>query len=194
MCRCANEGMVDRKTVPRILPITDTINTTNTTNTTLLMNNEILLIAEQLKNAYEGDPWFGRNIKTLLEEAGKVDVFHKPGGQHSILELLWHMILWRAFTISRIRFDRSKSVRYWEENDWRKLDPADKTLWKKGLQEFARVHNELVEVLQQQNDDLLIQMVPDRRYNFRKLLHGIVQHDIYHTGQIAYVAKLLSGS
>jgi uncharacterized damage-inducible protein DinB len=155
------------------------------------MNKEVLLVAEQLKEAYEGAPWFGRNIKTLLEEAGRGDVFQKPNDQHSILELLWHMILWREFTISRIRFDDSKRMQYWEENDWRKLDHSDKTLWQKGLQLFAQVHNELVEVLQQQNDDLLIKPVPGRKYNFRKLLHGIVQHDIYHTGQIAYVMKML---
>ena len=155
------------------------------------MNKEVLLVAEQLKEAYEGDPWYGKNIKSLLEEAGKSDVFQKPNGQHSILELLWHMILWREFTISRIRFDDSKRMQYWEENDWRQMDHSNKTLWQKGLQEFARVHNELVELLQQQNDDLLIKPVPERKYNFRKLLHGIVQHDIYHTGQIAYVMKML---
>jgi len=50
-----------------------------------------------------------------------------------------------------------------------------------------------VEVLQQQQDSLLIERVPERDYNFRKLLYGIVQHDIYHLGQIAYITKLLKG-
>ena len=163
----------------------------NTTNTKPVMNREILLIAEQLKDAYEGDPWYGRNIKSLLEEAGRVDVFQKPGGQHSILELLWHMILWREFTISRIRFDSSKPKEYFEENDWRKLDQNNPKLWKEGLRQFRLVQNELVEVLQQQTDGLLLKTVPDRNYNFRLLLYGIVQHDIYHTGQVAYVMKLL---
>lgn len=162
-----------------------------TTCKTTTMNREILLIAEQLKEAYEGDPWYGRNITTLLEEAGRADVFQKPNGQHSILELLWHMILWREFTISRIRYDRSKSVQYWQEHDWRKLDHSNKKLWKEGLDEIKKLQNELVAVLQQQTDDLLLQTVPDRQYNFRLLLYGIVQHDIYHTGQIAYIMKLL---
>ena len=157
------------------------------------MNQQVLLIAEQLKEAYEGSPWFGRNIQSLLHDAASVDVFQRPEGQHSILDLLWHMILWREFTISRIRFDQSRPKEYFEENDWRKLDYNDLNLWPGGMKQFREVHNELVEVLQQQNDDLLLKTVPDRDYHFKLLLYGIVQHDIYHAGQIAYVTKLLKG-
>ncbi len=32
------------------------------------MNKEILFLAAQLKDAYEGEPWFGRNVKELLSE------------------------------------------------------------------------------------------------------------------------------
>ena len=56
------------------------------------MNPEILQIAEQMKDAYEGDPWFGRNAKTLLSEISEEMAMQKPSGQHSILELVWHMV------------------------------------------------------------------------------------------------------
>lgn len=157
------------------------------------MNTEILKIAEQLKDAYEGDPWFGKNAKQLLAEAEAVNVFETPNGQHSILELLWHIITWRDFTLRRLRPQPGKNTAYFEQYDWRKLDPTDKSLWHEGLKKLGAVHNELVEVLQQQQDSLLIERVPERDYNFRKLLYGIVQHDIYHLGQIAYITKLLKG-
>lgn len=155
------------------------------------MNTEILKIAEQLKDAYEGDPWFGKNATQLLAEAEAVNVFSTPNGQHSILELLWHMLTWREFTLSRIRTSAEKNSAYFEQHDWRELDNSDKTLWHEGLKKFSLLHNELLEVLQQQQDSLLIEPVPERNYNFRKLLYGIVQHDIYHLGQIAYIIKLL---
>ena len=157
------------------------------------MNTEILKIAEQLKEAYEGDPWFGKNAKALLAEAEVVDVFETPNGQHSVLELLWHIITWRDFTLSRLRPAPVKNTTFYEQHDWRKLNTADKSLWHAGLKKLAAVHNELVEVLQQQQDSLLIEHVPERDYDFRKLLYGIVQHDIYHLGQIAYITKLLKG-
>ena len=156
------------------------------------MNHEILQIAEQLRDAYEGEPWFGRSIGDILNEIDEAIVFEKPTNQHSILELLWHMITWKEFTLSRLRNDDELPIKYFEENDWRMLDHSDKNLWQQGLQKFSKLHNELIEITRQQNDELLSQRVSDRKYNFRKLLYGIVQHDIYHLGQIAYIKKMLS--
>jgi len=119
------------------------------------MNREILLIAEQLKEVYEADPWFGRSVNAILSEIDESFVFEKPNNQHSILELLWHMITWKEFTVSRLRNENDKSLGYFEDMDWRNLDHSDKTLWQQGLHRFAELHNELVEVIQQQKDEML---------------------------------------
>lgn len=155
------------------------------------MNTEILQIAEQLKDAYEGDPWFGRSIKSLLKDVEEDTVFEKPNGEHSIVELLWHIINWRAFTINRIREGDEISLKFFEANDWRYLDHHDKSLWKKGLHKLNETQSELVAVIQHQQDSILDETVPGRNYSFKKMLYGIVQHDIYHAGQIAYLTKML---
>ena len=154
------------------------------------MNREILLIAEQLKEIYEGNPWYGKNAKKLLEEVNEHDAYKKLSGQHSILELVFHMIIWKEFVISRIRKDE-KELHYFETNDWRELDHNDKMLWQQGLQNLYQIQNELVELIQQQKDELLSENVPKKSYDFRKLLNGISDHDIYHLGQIAYINKQL---
>ena len=155
------------------------------------MNREITYIAAQLKEVFEGDPWFGRNAKALLGEVTEAIAFERPNGQHSILELVWHMITWREFTISRFKKDAAKDLRYFESNDWRALDHSDKSLWQQGVQRLYETQNELLEIIQEQKDDILEQHVEERNYDFRKLLNGIVQHDIYHLGQIAYIRKLV---
>ena len=155
------------------------------------MNTEILQIAEQLKDAYEGDPWFGRSIKSLLKDVEEDTVFEKPNGEHSIVELLWHIINWRAFTINRIREGDEVSLKFFEANDWRHLEHHDKSLWKKGLHKLNETQSELVAVIQHQQDSILDETVPGRNYSFKKMLYGIVQHDVYHAGQIAYLTKML---
>jgi hypothetical protein len=100
------------------------------------MNTEILKIAEQLKDNYEGDPWFGKNAKTLFAEAETVNVFENPNGQHSLLDLLWHMLTWRDFTLSRLQPDAEKNSAYYTKNDWRKFDTGDKNLWHEGLKKW----------------------------------------------------------
>lgn len=155
------------------------------------MNKEILYIAEQIKETYEGDPWFGRNAKALLAEVNEQTAFEKPNGQHSIVELVWHMITWREFTISRFTKEETKDLPYFETMDWRALDHNNKRLWLEGLQRLKETQEELLKIIKAQTDELLDQNVEERKYNFRKLLNGIVQHDIYHLGQIAYIKKLV---
>ncbi|MGN6401910.1 MAG: DinB family protein [Flavisolibacter sp.] len=154
------------------------------------MDAEMQFLTEQLKDAFEGDPWFGRNVNALIGEVNEAIAFEKPNDQHSIVELLWHMINWREFTISRLKKD-AKELHYFETNDWRALDHSDKSLWQQGLQRLRQTQSELLEIIQAQKDEMLDQNVEERNYNFRKLLNGILQHDIYHLGQIAYIKKML---
>ena len=159
--------------------------------TSMLMNKEILAIVDQLKDAYEGDPWWGRNASTLLGEVDERIATEKPYGQHSVLELVWHMINWKEFAISRLHEIDGKDLHYFETNDWRHLDHAHKSLWHQGVERLRYVHNELVGLLEQQSDELLDQNVAERSYSYRKLLNGVLQHDIYHLGQIAYIVKMV---
>lgn len=158
------------------------------------MNSEILFLREQIKDAYEGDPWFGRNAMELLNEVSESDAFQKPAGEHSILELVWHIITWREFTISRLQPSPEKNLLYFEQNDWRQLDHSNTALWQQGLNRLQQTQNELDSLLENHGDGLLEKMVDERKYNFRKLLHGLIQHDIYHLGQIAYIKKMLQSA
>lgn len=154
------------------------------------MNTEINLLTEQLKDAYEGDPWFGRPARQLLGEVDETIAFTKLNGQHSILELVWHMANWREFAISHLG-PSEKDLAYFEVNDWRELDHENKALWQEGLQKLQQSQDELLRLLSQKEDALLEQNVSGRTYTYRKLVSGIVQHDIYHLGQIAFITKAL---
>lgn len=156
------------------------------------MNKEIQYIISMLKETYEGDPWHGRSIKALLDEVSPETGLKKPSaGSHSIAELVYHMVNWRDFTISRLRPEAGQDVAYFETNDWRTLDHNDIGTWKRGLELLEESQQKLVAILEEYNDSILPEPVSGRKYNFRTLLYGVVHHDIYHAGQIAYAWKLL---
>ena len=155
------------------------------------MQNEINLLIEQLNDSYEGDPWFGRNVKALLSEVDEETAFVKLNGQHSILELLWHMCTWREFTINRLHPSSDVDLHHFEKMDWRELDHSNRALWSEGLARLDETQSELLALLQQQEDAILGQNVRERNYPYRKLLTGIIQHDIYHLGQIAFITKAI---
>jgi hypothetical protein len=97
----------------------------------------------------------------------------------------------KEFTISRIYPMPGKSLHDFEINDWRIIDASERNMWPEGVKRYHEVHDQMTTLIRGQKDELLQQTVPGRKYNFRKLLNGIVQHDIYHLGQIAYIQKIL---
>lgn len=155
--------------------------------------NTIQHVARLLKETYEGHPWHGRSIKSLLSEVTPEMGLKNPGpGAHSIAELVYHMVTWRDFTLTRIQPQEGHDVQYYEKNDWRTLDLNSFQTWEQGLQLLDESQQRLMSAIEQLDESILPKIVDHRKYNFKLLLYGVVQHDIYHAGQIAYAMKLLS--
>ncbi|HVM86559.1 MAG TPA: DinB family protein [Puia sp.] len=155
------------------------------------MNKEVQSIIKSLNTVLNDQPWFGKSVYELLEEAGKLDVYKKPSKySHSLIELLYHMITWAEFTLASLRKAKKHEIDFIENLDWREIDTT-KHNWGKGIHEFKSANQSIISFLETQQDDLLNEIVEFRQYNMRFLLNGLIQHHIYHTGQIVYLAKLL---
>ena len=156
------------------------------------MNKEVQSIIRNLKNILDGTPWFGRPVYSILNEIHPVMVYTKPGGDaHSLIELLYHIITWAEFTVKRLERLPEDDMEAFEKLDWRLIDPHVHT-WGNALEQFKTAHDRILELLNGKEDSFLSEMVDYREYNFRFLLNGLIQHDIYHLAQIAYAKKLLS--
>ncbi|HEV8283554.1 MAG TPA: DinB family protein [Chitinophagaceae bacterium] len=155
------------------------------------MNKEIQSIITNLERVNAGQPWYGRAVYDIFEEIDPSIAYKKPNdNSHSLIELLYHMITWADFTLHRIQGYKEKDMTAFEELDWREIDPAVHT-WEKGLVEFKAIHKKIVELLNEKDDEFLKGIVDYRKYNFRFLLNGLIQHNIYHIGQVALMKKLL---
>ncbi len=155
------------------------------------MNDHIQHIIQLLKETYEGDPWHGRSIKDLLSEVSPEAGLQKPdSNSHSIAELIYHLVTWREFTISRLQPEEGKNTEYFEKIDWRPLDLNRKQTWEEGLRLLEESEQRLLKVLEGFTDSILTETVTERKCNFKVLLYGLVQHEAYHGGQIAYAMKL----
>lgn len=153
------------------------------------MNSEIQSLVRDLQKVIDGVPWYGTQVMEMLGSVDPAIVYKKPNKHHSLIELLYHMIMWSDFTLQRIEgkpLDPEEIKRL----DWREIDPRVHT-WQKGVEEFRRINGRIAELVLQKDDSLLDQIVGPRKYTYREMLTGITQHHVYHLGQIAYVKKLL---
>jgi uncharacterized damage-inducible protein DinB len=155
------------------------------------MTDKIEMIIAELQDTLEGEPWFGQSVYALIQSVDARYTSKKPNeNSHSLLELIYHMITWSDFTLRRIRKEKIDDMKAFEKLDWRKIDPKIHT-WEKGVSEYLDTNARLIELLQTKNNAFLKEKVEYREYDFAYLLNGMIQHNIYHAGQIAYVKKLL---
>lgn len=156
------------------------------------MNKEIQSIIRNLQRVNSGQPWFGRSVYSILEEVDSAKAYQRPNNtEHSLADLLYHMHTWAAFTLRRIEGDKEQDLAAFEKMDWREIDPKVHT-WEKGLADFKQTHEKIIRLLNEKDDQFLEEQVDYRQYNFRFLINGLIQHNIYHLGQVAYLRKLLS--
>ena len=157
------------------------------------MRQQIGHIISSLRTAVEGEPWFGKPVMSLLHEVDPAIVYKKPNDEsHSLIELIYHMINWAEFTLRRIEGEDDADIAEFEKNDWRQIDTNGHT-WEKAVAQFKVTNDLIIDALQAKTDEFLNEKVDYREYNFRFLLNGLIQHHIYHAGQIAYLKKLLAG-
>ncbi len=153
-------------------------------------NKEVQSIILNLQRVLNGEPWYGEAVMPMLRKIHPAVVYINPENSHAAIEILYHMITWADFTLKRLEKNQGYDLKASEEMDWRIIDPKIHT-WEKGLAEFESIHQQLIAVLEKKEDVFLSEMVDFREYNYRFLLNGLIQHHIYHLGQIAFLKNLL---
>jgi uncharacterized damage-inducible protein DinB len=155
--------------------------------------SEAKRIAGQLRNAYEGPAWHGPSLRELLSNVSATQAVARPKeGIHNIWELVAHIITWERVSMRRIAGEQITTIP--PEVNFPTINQADDLRWQQTLDELASVHRELTDVILRLGDDQLSAQIPTdvsgQKVSVYVTLHGIIQHNLYHAGQIALLKKL----
>jgi uncharacterized damage-inducible protein DinB len=153
------------------------------------MNTECLRIADQLRRAFEGQAWHGPALRELLADVKAAQAHAHPlSGTQSIWELVLHIEVWTRAALGAVQGKPMPKIVGTEE-DWPLVKDADAGAWTTAMNQLFQTNNELAAAIEQFDDASLKEIVPGRTYDFYYLFHGIVQHSLYHAGQIALLKK-----
>jgi uncharacterized damage-inducible protein DinB len=149
--------------------------------------SEIARIGSQLKRAFEGEAWHGPSLKELLAGVTAEQAAARPlAGSHSIWEIVLHIAAWES--VARRRLEGETALIPSEE-DWPTVKETSDTAWLEALTNLESGHRQLRATLRQLTDADLDKIVAGQQYSSYFLLHGVIQHDLYHAGQIALLKK-----
>jgi uncharacterized damage-inducible protein DinB len=148
-------------------------------------------IIRQLKELQDGSVWFDQCFNDKLSGLTDVEAFTKPLPElHSIAEQVSHILAWRKECI--LMFSGSRTNLMNSPEDWKTNNDLKRMGWGKLKTALNESKNELIHLLDNKTDEYLDTMFMDTENSFHYLIEGIIQHDIYHLGQIGICIKLLS--
>jgi uncharacterized damage-inducible protein DinB len=147
-------------------------------------------IADQLKRAHEGNAWHGPSLLELLQDVSAPQAAAHPiAGAHSIWELVLHITAWESAGHRRLAGDRAELAA--EENFPSVSDTSEKS-WTAVKDALKNNRDELRNSILAQNETRLDEPVLPGMSTVYVTLQGVVQHSLYHAGQIAILKKALA--
>jgi uncharacterized damage-inducible protein DinB len=153
--------------------------------------SETARLADQIRRAFEGEAWHGDSVLELLDGVtAKIAEARPIENAHSIWELVLHIAAWDDAVRRRTG---GTAVTLKDEQNFPPVKDAGEAAWGKAIEHAKHTHGELVKAVAAFPDLRLQEQVPGKTenyYSFFYMFSGIVQHELYHAGQIALLKKV----
>ncbi|HET7604175.1 MAG TPA: DinB family protein [Gemmatimonadales bacterium] len=144
-------------------------------------------IRDQFQRAWDGDAWHGPTLTELLESiSSEMSRWRPPAGAHSIQELTSHITFWLDAAHRRLNGETYLPT----SGDWDVPTAED---WDGTVARLRDTYRSLVDAIAATPASRLRDPVAGKPYDVYVLLHGVLQHTLYHAGQIAMMRRLAGG-
>jgi uncharacterized damage-inducible protein DinB len=145
-------------------------------------------IADQLSRAHNGPAWHGPSLRELLDGVTAARAAARPvAGAHSVWEIVLHIAAWDAAMRRRLAGERAEI--YQTPLDWPAVTDTSEPAWQQTLVQLAQARDELRQAILALDEARLDEPILEGMQSVYVSLHGVVQHDLYHAGQIGVLLK-----
>jgi uncharacterized damage-inducible protein DinB len=143
-------------------------------------------LLDQLNSAFGGEAWYGPPLRNLLDGVSAEQAQQKPiAGGHSILELVVHVRTWMDVAARRITTTDAALTTI---EDWSDING---TSWVETIEELEHAQSRLVDAVARLSTERLDEKVPGQKHTINSEVMGVLQHNVYHAGQIALLKRAL---
>jgi hypothetical protein len=156
------------------------------------LDARIELLLEILDQAFDRRSWHGTTLRGSLRGVTSTEALWRPGrGRHNIWELTVHAAYWKYAVRRRLAGDAAGSFAR-KPSDWPEVPTtSDARAWKSDVDLLGGEHRLLREVVRRLPPGRLEKRSPQGVWTNALEIHGVAAHDLYHTGQIQLIKKLM---
>ena len=139
------------------------------------------------ENLYNGDPWLDVTLMGTLENITAEKAAEKKiADRNSIWEITNHIIEWRKNVLQRVH---GKTLKTPQHNYFLPVEDTSAAAWKNTIEKLRASEKEWEAFLNQMKSSDLETVHPMNGHTHYEHIHGIIQHDAYHLGQIVMLVK-----
>ena len=145
-------------------------------------------IIGELNRAFRGKAWHGPSVFEILDgvDAARAAAHPVPGA-HSIWELVLHVTTWLDVPARRIR--ERVAIEPEDAVNFPPVPRATDVKWRDARERLATAADDLAGTIETLGPARLEETVAGKSYPIAVMLHGTVQHSLYHAGQMALLKK-----
>jgi uncharacterized damage-inducible protein DinB len=147
-------------------------------------------LADQIRRAFVGEAWHGDPVLEILSDVTASKAAARPiKNAHSIWELVLHITAWDDAVLQRTG---GEAIELTDEKNFPAIRDTSEKSWRNAVQEMKNIHQRLIKAVAAFPDSRLGERVTGKKvayYTFFYMFSGIVQHELYHAGQIVLLKK-----
>ena len=155
-------------------------------------------LEQELTNALSGTPWYGDSIYSIIEKVTFETAYEKPqGAAHNITEIVLHMLAWTEEVLDRMNGLTSSIP---TSGDWPPTGNPDEQKWQNYVDDLKLVNVHLLGVIRDFPEEKWDEPSSDQLdldegsgWSYEENVNGLIQHHIYHAGQIALLIRIING-
>ena len=157
------------------------------------LSPQLSVLLRLLDQAFNRKGWHGTTLRGALRGVTSEAALWRPApGRHNIWELTVHAAYWKYVVRRRVTGDKAGSFPRGPSN-WPEVPRvADPQAWKSDIRLLEAEHASLLEIVSQLRAPDLERRSPKGTWTFAEEIQGVAAHDLYHTGQIQLIKRLMS--
>jgi hypothetical protein len=141
-------------------------------------------IAGLLTETVAGGPYYGPSILSMLENVTADMAAQKPPwSAHTIWDLVAHLTA--ELDYAREVLDHTAGPWIEGVTTWPAVTDLSESAWEEAVRGLGKANRALVEAVKQLDDAILDRKPIRVRGPFYVMLHGTLQHNVFHAGQIS---------
>ncbi|MFB3387892.1 DinB family protein [Flavobacterium sp. LAR06] len=146
-------------------------------------------VSNLYQSIYNGNPWLEVTLADTLRNVTAEQAYKKANPNlNTIWEIVNHLIQWRRNILRRVQ---GEIVTTPDHNYFVPIIDPSEASWEQSLQSLEKSQELWTAFFNDFDDADFDKIDPNNNHNFYEDIHGIIQHDVYHLGQIVILKKLV---